>query len=249
MSSKTPRYQDVAASLDREISALAPNTLLPTEQQLAKRFGVSRVTVRVALDLLERNGLVSRLRGRGTTVSPPKITRRFFPWHSFEQDLMEQGIDYETRSLFFDSRSRPPDFICERLRLAAGASAGFLSLVRLVDDRVVCHERRHYPPDLAARFDPEAVAGRDASKVIEDLAGAPITDIDWESEIVSASGEAAEAMGIAPRALVVANTYTWHREGGMPMEAGVISYRIDRCKFKYEVSFDRRTVSSISSKN
>ena len=108
MSSKTPRYLDVAASLDREISMLAPNCLLPTEQQLAKRFGVSRVTVRVALDLLERNGMVSRLRGRGTTVSPPKITRRFFPWHSFEQDLKEQGIDYETRILFYEPQSEPP---------------------------------------------------------------------------------------------------------------------------------------------
>ncbi len=243
MASRSPRYLDVAASLDREISALAPNSLLPTEQQLAKRFGVSRVTVRVALDLLERNGQVSRLRGRGTTVSPPKITRRFFPWHSFEQDLIEQGIDYETRILFYDPAAEPPDFIRQRLRLDAGDTAGFLSLVRLVDDRIVCHERRHYPPDLAARFDPEAVGGRDASKVIEDLAGAPITDIDWESEIISASGEVAEAMDIAPRTLVVANTYTWHQEGGIPMESGVISYRIDRCKFKYEISFDRRDTS------
>ena len=222
---------------------MAPNSLLPTEQQLAKRFGVSRVTVRVALDLLERNGQVSRLRGRGTTVSPPKITRRFFPWHSFEQDLNEQGIDYETRILFYDPAAEPPEFIRQRLHLEPGDTVGFLSLVRSVDDRIVCHERRHYPPDLAARFDPEAVGDRDASKVIEDLAGALITDIDWESEIISASGEVADAMDIAPRTLVVANTYTWHREGGVPMEAGVISYRIDRCKFKYQVSFNRRDAS------
>ena len=51
-------------------------------------------------------------------------------------------------------------------------------------------------------------------------------------------------MGIAPRTLGVANTYTWHRAGGIPMEAGVISYRIDRCKFKYQISFEHRTGSS-----
>ncbi len=218
---------------------LAPNSLLPTEQQLAKRFGVSRVTVRVALDLLERNGLVSRLRGRGTIVSPPKITRRFFPWYSFEQDLSEQGIEFETRILSYEPQSSPPEFIRQRLELAPDSTAGFLSLVRLVDDRIVCHERRHYPPEFAARFKPNLVEDHDASKVIEDLVGSRIAEIDWESEIISAAGEVAAALNIAPRSLVVANTYTWHREGGGAIEAGVISYRIDRCKFKYEVSFSR----------
>lgn len=77
----------------------------------------------------------------------------------------------------------------------------------------------------------------DASRVLEDLVGAAIVDVDWESEIVSAPGPVAIALGIVPRTLVVANTYTWHVEGGAPAEAGVISYRIDRCKFRYEATF------------
>ena len=68
-SGKAPRYVNVATVLEGEISRLAPNSLLPTEVQLARRFGVSRITVRGALDVLERSGLVSRLRGRGTIVS------------------------------------------------------------------------------------------------------------------------------------------------------------------------------------
>ena len=66
MVAEQPRYLDVASMLQEEIGVLAPNSLLPTEQQLAKRFGVSRITVRGALDLLERSGSVTRLRGRGT---------------------------------------------------------------------------------------------------------------------------------------------------------------------------------------
>ena len=108
MSTRSPRYLDVAGVLQCEITLLAPNSLLATEQQLAKRFGVSRITVRGALDLLEKSGLVSRLRGRGTTVSPPKITRHFAPLQSFEQDLSSQGIAFETRVLSYESKSRPP---------------------------------------------------------------------------------------------------------------------------------------------
>ena len=123
MMGKVPQYQVVAEALRREISELAPNSLLPTEQQLARRFGVSRATLREALDLLERGGLISRFRGRGTVVSPPKITRRFSPLQSFERDLTEQGIVFETRVLAYDSKSIVPNFIRARLRLPSDGRA------------------------------------------------------------------------------------------------------------------------------
>ena len=237
MSSRSPRYLDIAATLDREISLLAPNSLLPTEQQFAKRFGVSRITIRGALDLLEKSGLISRLRGRGTTVSPPKITRRFSPLYSFEQDLSDQGVAFETRLLAYKPSSRPSATTRERLGLPVGTTVGWLSLVRVVDDRVVCHDQRFYPPDIASRFNPERVTDQDASKILEDLLAEPIAESDWEGEIIPASGDVAAALEIAPRTLIVANTYTWRLKNGTPVEAGVISYRIDRCRFKYEASF------------
>ncbi len=237
MPPRLPRYLDVATVLTDEIGLLAPNSLLPTEQQLAKRFGVSRITIRGALDLLEKSGLVSRLRGRGTTVSPPKIVRHFAPLRSFEQDLAIQGIDFETRILAFDPSSSAPDFVFDRLRLSLGGTVGHLSLTRLVDDRIVCHDDRYYPPEVARALKPERVVDHDASRVLEDVIGSRIAQVHWESEIVSASGEVSEALGIAPRALVLANTYTWHSKGGKPVEAGVISYRVDRCKFGFEASF------------
>lgn len=239
MTGKIPQYQAVAEALRHEISELAPNTLLPTEQQLARRFGVSRVTLREALDLLERGGLISRFRGRGTVVSPPKITRRFSPLYSFERDLTEQGVAFETQVLTYESKAIVPDFIRARLRLPDGGSAGFLSLVRLVDDRIVCHDRRHYPMAIAARIEPNLVEHRDVSRVLEDLVGKRITAVDWESEIVPSSMEVAAALGLSPGGLILANTFTYLVEDGTPVEAGVISYRIDRCKFKYEVPFSQ----------
>jgi GntR family transcriptional regulator len=238
MSSSSPLYLDIAVTLDREISLLAPNSLLPTEQQFAKRFGVSRITIRGALDLLEKSGLVSRLRGRGTIVSPPKITRRFSPLYSFEQDLSEQGVAFETRLLDYQPRSKPSATTRQRLGLPAGTTVGELSLVRVVDDRVVCHDHRFYPPEIASRFDSERVKDQDASEILEDLVAESIAESDWESEIIPASGDVAVALEIAPRTLVVANTYTWRLESGTPVETGIISYRVDRCRFKYEASFN-----------
>ena len=51
--------------------------------------------------------------------------------------------------------------------------------------------------------------------------------------------EVAAALGLSPGGLILANTFTYLLEDGTPVEAGVISYRIDRCKFKYEVPFSQ----------
>ena len=121
--------------------------------------------------------LVSRLRGRGTTVSPPKITRRFAPLYRFERDLTEQGVAFETRVLSFDAEAPVPSFVRERLRLADEATVGSLSLVRVVDDRIVCHDRRFYPPpEISGRFNPELVETEDASRVLEGVVGSPVVE-------------------------------------------------------------------------
>lgn len=233
-----PRYVDIANRLEEEIRGLGPNALLATEEQLAHRFAVSRITVRGALDLLERSGLVSRLRGRGTVVSPPKITRRFSPLYSFEKDLGLQGIRFDTRLLGYDARVVPPPDIRERLRIARDGTVGCLSLVRLVDDRIVCHNLRYYPPKVAEKLQPHQIEVQDASEMLEAIVGAPITGVDWESEILPVSSDVAAALEVANRTLVLANTYTWRLADGYAAESGVVSYRIDRCKFRYDISFD-----------
>ena len=239
-----PRYADIANQLEQEISTLSPNSLLATEEQLAQRFSVSRVTVRSALDLLERSGLVSRLRGRGTVVSPRKVTRRFSPLYSFEKDLASQGIKFTTRILSFSDESESPAEIRERLQLPRNARVGHLSLVRIVDDRIICHNDRYYPSRIARKIQPRQIETRDSADVLEEMVGQPIVGVKWESEVVPVSADIAAALELASRTLVFANTYTWMIADGTAVEAGIVSYRIDRCKFKYEIDFNRPDTES-----
>lgn len=237
MQKKAPRYVDVANTLESELADLAPNSLLATEEQLARRFDVSRVTIRSALDLLENSGLISRLRGRGTVVSPVKLTRRFSPLMSFEADLTDQGIRFETKVLSFRKSMTPPEQIRRNLELPEREKAGCLSLVRIVEDRVVCHDLRFYPPDIAKRIDSSRAVNEDCSRILEDTIGEPIDQVRWDSEIMPAPREIAEALGVASRTLVFASFYRWYSRKGRPVEAGIISYRVDRCKFRFADRF------------
>src|SRR5689334_5689711 len=67
----TPKYVDLARDLMREISgrSLEIGDRLGTEQELSERYALSRVTVRQALELLEKEGYVSRRRALGTFVA------------------------------------------------------------------------------------------------------------------------------------------------------------------------------------
>ncbi|MEU8158073.1 GntR family transcriptional regulator [Micromonospora sp. NPDC048986] len=76
--SDQPAYVRVADTLRREIRAgiLGVGTLLPSEVNIAKAMNVSRNSVRPALDILRREGLVRTEVGRGTFVRPPVPARR-----------------------------------------------------------------------------------------------------------------------------------------------------------------------------
>jgi hypothetical protein len=52
------------------------------------------------------------------------------------------------------------------------------------------------------------------------------------------------ALEVASRTLVFANTYTWLAADHTTLEAGVVSYRIDRCKFKFEINLNEPGVDA-----
>jgi GntR family transcriptional regulator len=66
--------------------------LLPKEEELARRFGVSRNTVRQGIYKLVLEGLLIRKKGVGTQIAPKTITTHLDEWHSFTQEMTRQGV-------------------------------------------------------------------------------------------------------------------------------------------------------------
>ena len=89
-----PLYSQLKLKLQDRIllGELSPGVLLPTEQQLCLEYGVSRITVRKALEELERNDLIDRVQGRGTIVKKRNVSRQEMEVRGYSKSMMLQGL-------------------------------------------------------------------------------------------------------------------------------------------------------------
>src|SRR2546427_7188852 len=83
------------------IEHLGAGSAIPSERQLSADLGVSRLTVRAALDDLAREGYLVRRRGSGTFVSEPKIAQEL-TMTSFTEDMRRRGMRPASKTLSLD---------------------------------------------------------------------------------------------------------------------------------------------------
>ena len=94
MRSAGTKYEELCDGLRQEIlSKLRPGDSLDSERTLVERFGVSRVTVRRALDQLDAAGLIVRVHGSGTYVSDSQLIGKTLRLTSFTDDMRERGLE------------------------------------------------------------------------------------------------------------------------------------------------------------
>jgi GntR family transcriptional regulator len=107
--SARPIYEQLAHIIAGKIDAgeLAAGHRLPTELDLAKSYAISRDTVRQAIGILERRGLLVRRRAKGTFVTMPRLSQDLAELRSFRGGLIDRGVVPEMELLEFRP-ARPP---------------------------------------------------------------------------------------------------------------------------------------------
>jgi GntR family transcriptional regulator len=122
-------YAQAADLLKQEIGA-GPHPAsgrLPSEHDLMRRFGISRVTVRQAIGLLIKEGLVVRKQGKGTYLAGSTVRHELQELRGFYDVMAAQGLRPETRLLRFELVAPPPDVLA---RLESEAEGGELMLLQ-----------------------------------------------------------------------------------------------------------------------
>jgi GntR family transcriptional regulator len=156
-----PRYREIEHAIRQRLARLKPGAELPSEAQLCDEFGVSRMTARHAIDRLAQEGLVFRMRGRGTFVSEPPTHRRANSLLSFSNEMRRQGRTPSSRLLGRALRA-PTREEAARLQLKDGEKVLWLRRIRLADGHPIAVEstrlhRRTATAVLAADLQSESL--------------------------------------------------------------------------------------------
>jgi len=229
--SVVPLYYQIQQRLLEQIRSgeLKAGNLVPSEQDIAARLSVSRMTARQALKSLCDLGVAYSERGKGTFVSRIKLEKNFRQLLSFSEEMCARGSRPRSRVLDF-RRTQPDSQVAEALRVASSEPVFLLRRVRLADSVSLCVECTHIPvrlcPDLQETFDP----GESFYQSLLEHYGIRIDFADEVAEASLASSEEARLLRIRKKAPVFRFTRTAYLHSGEPVEFVRSVYRGDRCK-------------------
>lgn len=147
-SSPVPLYFQLSQQLEAAIEqgGLAPGSLLGNEIELAGRLGLSRPTVRQAIQTLVDKGLLVRRRGVGTQVVHSQV-KRPLELSSLYDDLEAAGQRPATRVLLNTAVPAGPE-VAAALGVAEGSEVLLIERLRLAHGEPMAHLRNHLPPGL-----------------------------------------------------------------------------------------------------
>lgn len=132
------------------------NSKIPGEHELTAQFGVSRATVRNALDELAREGMVIRRVGDGTYVSEPKINQRLGHFYSFSSEIRAMGMASSTTVLDFEVLQADP-ILQSRMRLGGADPVYRIHRLRMANDIPFALETSFVPCALCPSLTQELV--------------------------------------------------------------------------------------------
>jgi GntR family transcriptional regulator, N-acetylglucosamine utilization regulator len=224
------KHELVRAHLLAEMrERLRPHEQLPTERDLSEELGVSRLTVRRALQQMSEEGRVYRVQGAGTFVAEPSI-RKGDVLTSFSEDMRARGLTPSAR-LLEASETVAGAQLAWRLEVSPGEPLIHLVRLRLADDTPMCLER----VDVVKRLAPDLLEQLSDASLYELLAEryrVVVTRADQSVTATVLDPEDAGHLEVPPLSPALLVERVTHDQQGRRVEFARSLYRGDRYAFE-----------------
>lgn len=228
--SPVPKYFQLRDILMELISTeLAVDDPIPSERELNRRFNLSRMTVRQAIDHLVSEGRLYRVPGKGTFVARPKIEMPL-RLASFTEDMRARGMSPGSQDLARRTINAG-QHLGKLLGLAPDELVYVLERLRLADGVPMAIERCHVPAKLAPGLLTKDLTSRSLYTVFEDDYGIILDAGEQTIEAVNTDPADARVLGI-PVGSAVLQLGRRSFSGGVPIEYVVATYRGDRYQLR-----------------
>lgn len=210
------------------------------EGELVARHEASRNTVREALELLRREGLVERKRGAGTTVRTPKYGHGLDRLSGLAEALAGYGT-VRNQVLSAERLPEAPKSVSEQLGLAPASGVVRLERVRYVNDEPLSYDISYLPVDVGEPLLGEDLANNDVFGLVERTAGQPLGRAELTVHATNAEPDVAAKLALAPGAAVFSVERLTRLSDDRPVDSELLRIRADRFAFEAVVHRDRRT--------
>jgi len=215
------------------IERLGVGTAIPSERQLSVDLGVSRLTLRAALDDLAREGHLVRRRGSGTYVQHPKISQEL-TITSFSDDMRRRGMEPGSRTLSMTT-THAGARLGRFLNVSPSEEIVVVKRLRLADGETMAIETLHIPEALVPGLTPKALTGS-FYELLRDRYGVVIAGGTQAIEPTVTNEEESAALGVPLHSPAFLFERTSRDEAGRTIEFVQSVYRGDRYRIVTELS-------------
>jgi GntR family transcriptional regulator len=216
------------------VESRAPGDPIPSERTLCEQLGVSRPTLRSAVDELVTNGLLIREHGRGMFVARAKITQELVPDASAHR-LPPASGSWASRVLELTTVQAGAR-VGRKLRISPAAEITYIARLRLVDGEPMAIEYLHVPADLVPGLSPADMESGDFYDVLRDRHGVRVHEAVQSIEPTVTNEEEARLIGVPVLSPALLFERLTRDDTGRPVEYVHSVYRGDRYRIVSRLS-------------
>lgn len=231
-----PLYSQLREKLRERVldGTYAAHQQLPTESELTRTYGVSRITVRQALSDLQKEGLLFKIRGKGSFVSKPKAFQDLARLQGFGEAMHRHG--YETYNRLISLKTlRAPKAVAARLGLKADEGVCELRRVRFLNREPISLDVTYVRNSLGERLAKEDLATRDIFSIIENDYGIALGEAELHIEAATADPSLSKLLAIEEGAPVLRIERLTLTTSGEPLDFEYLYYRGDAFQYRLRV--------------
>ena len=193
--SSVPLYVQLEKVLRAKIDSgeWQPNQRIPSENELNKLYGLSRMTARGVLSKLVAEGVLFRVPGKGTFLAARKFEAVSPAYRGVREQLEAAG--YETTTAVLHSGvEAPPARVRDRLGLPEGAEVHAIHRLRSVQGEPISLHHSYVPAVLAPGLDAHDAGSEQLCVILEKHYGLAMKEVAEHLEAAAASAEEAEVL-------------------------------------------------------
>lgn len=234
-----PLYVQIAEGLiDRiESQELAAGAKLPPEREFSKSLGVTRITLRRALQILEAEGLIERRQGAGNFIAAPKLERTTAQLNGFTLGMKKSGLHPSAEVVLFERRIANVS-LAKRLQVPVSISLYYYHRIRSVNNQPTMLEKFYLPASYFPGFDQLNLTNTSIFEQLEKNYGVVIKRAEHSLEAVAASEYEAKLLGVEENAPLLLERRIAFDQNERPVEYAKDLYRGDKFKFLVNTTID-----------